>query len=103
MTTALIDQWGLDKQPILDRPVASTEAWLIAAAAHALKGREDATAKTLRSASVTDYELQLGCDGVQRRLHIRPGPQGAITLSIDKDPAEHALLQDNFKRLGAAR
>ena len=91
MTTALIDQWGLDKQPILDRPVASTEAWLIAAAAHALKGREDATAKTLRSASVTDYELQLGCDGVQRRLHIRPGPQGAITLSIDKDPAEHAL------------
>jgi len=91
MTTALIDQWGLDKQAILDRPVASNEAWLIAAAAHALKGRDDSTAKTLRSASVTDYELQLACDGVQHRLHIRPGSQGAITLNIDKDPTAHTL------------
>jgi geranyl-CoA carboxylase alpha subunit len=91
MTTALIDQWGADKAPILDRPVASVEAWLIAAAAYALKGRQDATAKTLRSASVTDYELHLACDGVQHRLHIRPGSQGAITLNIDKDPTEHSL------------
>ncbi|MBA4110081.1 MAG: carbamoyl-phosphate synthase subunit L [Leptothrix sp. (in: Bacteria)] len=91
MTTALIDQWGIDKLPILDRPVASTEAWLIAAAAHALKGRDDAAAKALRSASVTDYELQLACDGEQHRLHIRPGPQGAITLNINKDTAEHSL------------
>ncbi|CAH0351646.1 acetyl/propionyl/methylcrotonyl-CoA carboxylase subunit alpha [Aquabacterium sp. CECT 9606] len=91
MTTALIDQWGLDKQPILDRPLASTEAWLIAAAAHALKGRDDAVARTLRSASVTDYELKLVCDGLQHCLHVRPGAQGAITLNIDKDPAEHSL------------
>ena len=48
-------------------------------------------AKTLRSASVTDYELQLACDGVQHRLHIRPGSQGAITLNIDKDPTAHTL------------
>ncbi|MDI1257784.1 acetyl/propionyl/methylcrotonyl-CoA carboxylase subunit alpha [Aquabacterium sp.] len=91
MTTALIDQWGLDKQPILNRPVASQEAWLIAAAAFALKGRKDARALSLRSASVTDYELKLACDGVQHRLHIRPGPQGAITLSIDTDLAAHTL------------
>ena len=91
MTTALIDQWGLDKQPILDRPVASVEAWLIAAAAFALHGREDSGARTLRSASVTDYELQLASDGVQHRLHIRPGLQGAIALNIGKDPTVHSL------------
>ncbi len=64
---------------------------LVAAAVIALKGRTTLEASHLRSASVTDYEMHLGSDGVQRRIHISPGTQGTVTLRLDKAAAAASL------------
>ena len=57
MTTTLIDQWQVDGEPLLQRPVASDTCWLIAAALHAVHHEGHATG--LRAASVAGYDLPL--------------------------------------------
>jgi geranyl-CoA carboxylase alpha subunit len=72
MTTALIDQWLDRQETILQRPEAPQEAWQLAAALFALKGRDAVQATPLRSFSVTAYGLHLSCDGVRHRVQVEP-------------------------------
>ena len=83
MTTALIDRWLENHDAILQRPEAPQEAWQLAAALFALKGRETARATPLRSFSVTGYGLHLSCDGVQQRLQVEPRATAASPGQVD--------------------
>ncbi|MES2091084.1 MAG: biotin/lipoyl-containing protein, partial [Pseudomonadota bacterium] len=93
MTTALIDQWALEQTALLQRPQPASEVWLLAAALHALEGRQDASANSLllRSASVTDYELHLACDGEQRRVRVSPGIEGRVHVQAGHDGVGQTL------------
>ena len=71
MTTTLIDQWQVDGEPLLQRPVASDTCWLIAAALHAVHHEGHATG--LRAASVAGYDLPLQCADTRRTLRVQHG------------------------------
>ncbi|MDE2402530.1 MAG: ATP-grasp domain-containing protein [Burkholderiales bacterium] len=93
MTTALIDQWALDQAPLLQRPQPTQEAWVIAAALHALEGRLHAgdSPALLRSISVTSYELTLGSDGAQQQLRVNPDQDGGVSVQTGHDGAAQTL------------
>ncbi len=83
MTTALIDQWLLDNEAILQRPVASDDTWLLAAALHAARQQGDQT--VLRSSSVTAYDISLSCDSAKRTLRVQAA-QGSTSGTYEVSP-----------------
>jgi len=88
MTTTLIDQWQSDNEAILQRPVASDEAWLVAAAllavrpqAHQPSPQGALHTPTPRADSVTSFDIPLSCDGSQRTLRVQGQRDGLLLVS----------------------
>ena len=102
MTTTLIDQWQTDGDPILQAPVASDEAWLIAGALFG--ARQQGTTAVLRADSVSAWDLPLQQDSVKRTLRVSAASGGVyrVAMSPQATPITLRLLSDNAER-GEAR
>jgi geranyl-CoA carboxylase alpha subunit len=102
MTTTLIDQWQTDGEPILQAPVASDEAWLIAGALFG--ARQQGTAQLLRADSVRAWELPLQQDSVKRTLRVNAASGGLynVAMSPHAAPVAVKLLSEDATR-GEAR
>jgi geranyl-CoA carboxylase alpha subunit len=102
MTTTLIDQWQTDGEPILQAPVASDEAWLIAGALFG--ARQQGTATLLRADSASAWDLPLQQDTVKRTLRVDAASGGLyrVAMSPQAAPVTVRLLSDNAER-GEAR
>ena len=75
MTTALLDQWLEQSEPLFEKPVPSDAAWTLAAALFALQGGAG-----WRSNSVAAFDLALECDGITRALRVHPDPRGSVAV-----------------------
>ena len=75
MTTALIDQWQEQGEPLLNRPMPDDAAWSLAAALFAVRDGAG-----WRSNSVAALDLSLVCDGVTCALRVHPDPRGSVTV-----------------------
>lgn len=102
MTTTLIDQWQADGEAILQAPVASDEAWLIAGALFG--ARQQGTAALLRADSVSAWDLPLQQETVKRTLRVTAASGGVyrVAMSPQAAPVTVRLLSDNAER-GEAR
>jgi geranyl-CoA carboxylase alpha subunit len=102
MTTTLIDQWQADGDPILQAPVASDEAWLIAGALFG--ARQQGTTSLLRADSVSAWDLPLQQDSIKRTLRVGAASDGVyrVAMSPQAAPVTVRLLSDNAER-GEAR
>ncbi|MBI5333839.1 MAG: ATP-grasp domain-containing protein [Burkholderiales bacterium] len=94
MTTALIDRWQAQGEPLLARPAPSAEAWLLAAAlcAAPLDAPAGAARPALRSASVAELALTLRCDGQNRRVALSARGPAQWQAELDGRLHELALL-----------
>ncbi len=75
MTTALLDQWLEQGEPLFEKPTPDDTAWSLAVALFAL--REGAG---WRSNSVAGFDVSLMCDGVTRALRAQLDPSGSVTV-----------------------
>ncbi len=102
MTTTLIDQWQADGEAILQAPVASDEAWLIAGALFG--ARQQGTAQLLRADSVSAWDLPLQQDSVKRTLRVSAASGGLYNVALNPQAAAFAvkLLSEDATR-GEAR
>lgn len=102
MTTTLIDQWQSEGDPILQAPVASDEAWLIAGALFG--ARQQGTTSLLRADSVSAWDLPLQQDAVKRTLRVSAASGGLydVALSPQAAPVAVKLLSEDAQR-GEAR
>jgi geranyl-CoA carboxylase alpha subunit len=94
MTTTLIDQWQADNDAILQRPVASDEAWLVAAAVIAARQQTRQTgtqAQALRTDSVTGFDVPMACDGAKRTLRVQGQRDGRFLVSPTPTDQPHTL------------
>ena len=98
MTTTLIDQWQADGEAILQAPVASDEAWLIAGALFG--AREQGTSRVLRADSVSAWDLPLQQDTVKRTLRVTAASDGIYRVAMNPQaaPVTLRLLSDNAER-----
>jgi geranyl-CoA carboxylase alpha subunit len=92
MTTTLIDQWQIDGEPLLSKPQAPEDAWLLAAALFAARQNgTTAPVRTLRADSVTTYDLPLVHEGTRRTLRTRPDANGVVHVQPSPTEAAYAL------------
>ena len=75
MTTALLDQWLEQGEPLLERPSVSDTAWSLATALFALRNGTG-----WRPNSVAAFDVSLTCDGITRGLRVHPDPRGSVTV-----------------------
>ena len=79
MTTALIDQWQEQGEPLLTRPAPDHATWCLAAAVFALRGGAG-----WRPNSVAAYDIPLRCDGVVRVMRVCPDHLGWVVVTVDQ-------------------
>jgi geranyl-CoA carboxylase alpha subunit len=94
MTTTLIDQWQADNDAILQRPVASDEAWLVAAAVVAARQQSRRTgtrAPALRADSVSGFDIPMACDATKRTLRVQGQRDGSLLIGLTPTDKPHAL------------
>jgi geranyl-CoA carboxylase alpha subunit len=90
MTTTLLDEWSAAGHALMQRATAHDDAWLIAAAARALRDGVG-----WRPASVAAYDLLLQTDGQTRTLRVRL-QDGGVQLTLDgRAHALHVLARDD--------
>jgi len=96
MTTTLIDQWLTDGEPLLQRPVASDEAWLLAGALFAARQQGQLGApRVLRADSVSAWDIPLQQDTVKRTLRVQTASgladAGAYRVALGPTDTPHTL------------
>lgn len=89
MTTTLIDQWQSEGDPILQAPVASDEAWLVAGALFG--ARTQGTDRVLRADSVSAWDLPLQQDSVKRTLRVTAASNGVYRVALEPHAAPVTL------------
>ena len=82
MTTTLIDQWLESGEPILQAPVASDAAWVVAAVALAMQHGKN-TGEGWRANSVAAYGFQLQTGDTQRAVRVLPDRRAGVLVTID--------------------
>ncbi len=87
MTTALIDEWVEQGEPITHRPLPGIEAWCVAAALFA-----QGSGAGWRADSVAAYDIELRCDGESAPLRVQPGRDGAVHVTLREGVHELRLL-----------
>ena len=102
MTTTLIDQWQSEGDPILQTPVATDEAWLIAGALFG--ARQQGTAAVLRADSVSAWDLPLQQGSVKRTLRVTGSSGGVYRVALEPHAAPLTLrLLGHDSERGEAR
>ena len=98
MTTTLIDQWQSEGDPILQAPVASDEAWLIAGALFG--ARQQGTATLLRADGVSAWDLPLQQDSIKRTLRVTAASNGVYRVALEPHaaPVTLRLLSEDAER-----
>ncbi|MDO9234693.1 MAG: acetyl/propionyl/methylcrotonyl-CoA carboxylase subunit alpha [Aquabacterium sp.] len=94
MTTTLIDQWQTDNAAILQRPVASDETWLVAAALIAARQQSHhvgTQAPAMRADSATAFDIPLALDTDKRTLRVQGQRDGRFMVSLTPTDKQHAL------------
>ena len=89
MTTTLIDQWQSEGDPILQAPVASDEAWLVAGTLFG--ARTQGTDRVLRADSVSAWDLPLQQDSVKRTLRVTAASNGVYRVALEPHAAPVTL------------
>jgi geranyl-CoA carboxylase alpha subunit len=79
MTTTLIDDWQVQSEPLLQRPVPDDVTWCLAAAVFAMRGGTG-----WRPNSVAAYDVQIQCDGAVRVLRVTPDRLGTVIVSLEQ-------------------
>ena len=87
MTTTLIDEWLEAGEPLLRAPVASIDAWFLAALAFAMHGGAG-----WRSDSVAAFSFAMQCEDVKHLARARPVRDGSVTLTIGEESASVRML-----------
>jgi geranyl-CoA carboxylase alpha subunit len=75
MTTALLDQWQEQGEPLFQRPTPNDTDWSLAAALFSLKDGAG-----WRANSVAAFDLSLTCESVTRAVRVHPDPRGSATV-----------------------
>ena len=97
MTTALLDQWLEQGEPLFQKAAPNDTDWSLAAALFALR---DGTG--WRPNSVAAFDLSLVCDGEMRALRVHPDPRGSVTvhglsqsvvINFAKSPPAHGAVR----------
>jgi geranyl-CoA carboxylase alpha subunit len=88
LTTASLDQWQAQGDPLFQAPLVSDAQWALAAAA--LVWRPDAG---WRPDSVAAYVLSLQCGDTVRALRVRTGDHGQISVCVDASQIEIHIHQ----------
>ena len=98
MTTTLIDQWQSEGDPILQAPVASDEAWLVAGTLFG--ARTQGTDRVLRADSVSAWDLPLQQDSVKRTLRVTAASNGVYRVALEPHaaPVTLRLLSEDAER-----
>src|SRR3989344_4141189 len=98
MTTTLIDQRQSEGDPILQAPVASDEAWLVAGGL--LGARTQGSARVLRADSVSAWDLPLQQDSVKRTLRVTAASNGVYRVALEPHaaPVTLRLLSEDAER-----
>ena len=91
MTTTLIDQWLTDGEPLLQRPVASDDTWLLAGALFAARAQSLRGAQpVLRDDSVSAWDIPLQQDNVKRTLRVQTSSASASSFHVALRPTATA-------------
>jgi geranyl-CoA carboxylase alpha subunit len=88
MTTTLIDQWLENGEPLLQAPVASAAAWLVAAVALSMQH-----GSSWRPNSVAAYGFQLQCADAVRAVRVQPDRHGGVLVTLDGHVAQAHVIQ----------
>ena len=88
MTTSLIDQWLEQGEPLLQAPVASDAAWVVAAVALAMQH-----GSSWRANSVASYGFPLQTGDTVRAVRVLPDRHGAVAVTIDRQTTAARVLQ----------
>ena len=75
MTTALLDQWQEQGEPLFQKAAPNDTDWSLAAALFALQNGTG-----WRANSVAAFDLSLVCEGVTRALRVHPDPRGSVSV-----------------------
>jgi len=87
MTTATLDQWLENDEPLLRRPQPDDDVWCLAAAVFAMQGGAG-----WRPVGVASYDLFLRCDSSVRNLRVSPDHNGRVTVA--REGAERTIRLD---------
>ncbi len=87
MTTTLIDQWLEQGEPLLQAPVASDDAWRVAAMARAF-----VAGTSWRANSVSGYGFTLRCSDETRVVRVNPDHSGAIAVTLGATTEQARVL-----------
>jgi geranyl-CoA carboxylase alpha subunit len=96
MTTTRLDEWAAAGEPLLQRPAPPEAAWRLAAALLA-QGTGEAG---VRPRSVSGFDLNLFCDGVQRTLR---APPADVVILAQHGPALRYEVDGVQRRATALR
>jgi geranyl-CoA carboxylase alpha subunit len=77
MNTTLIDQWLEQGEPLLQAPVATEDAWRIAAVAFAMQH-----GNSWRADSVAAFGLTLQCADLTQPVRVRPDRAGGVAVTL---------------------
>ena len=87
MTTTLIDRWLEQGEPLLQAPVASDDAWRVAAMARAF-----VSGISWRANSVSGYGLTLRCGDESRAVRVNPDRTGGIAVTLGSSTEQARVL-----------
>ncbi|TXH88237.1 MAG: ATP-grasp domain-containing protein [Rhodoferax sp.] len=87
MTTTLIDQWLEQGEPLLQAPVASDDAWRVAAMARAF-----VAGASWRANSVSGYGFTLRCGDETRTVRVNSDRTGGVAVTLGASTEQARVL-----------
>jgi geranyl-CoA carboxylase alpha subunit len=87
MTTTLIDQWLEQGEPLLQTPVASDDAWRVAAVAFAMQH-----GNSWRADSVAAFGFTLQCADQTRPVRVRPDRAGDVAVTLEGSTVQARVI-----------
>ena len=93
LSTTRLDEWAASGEPLLQRPTPPEAAWRIAAALRAGQGG-------LRPASVAAFDLELHCQGEQRKLRV---PDVAVQVQAWSGQQARVAIDGVQRRVAAVQ
>ncbi|MDE2417778.1 MAG: ATP-grasp domain-containing protein [Burkholderiales bacterium] len=99
MTTTLIDQWLEQGEPLLQAPVATDDAWRVAAVAFAMQHGKNPV-KGWRADSVAAFGFTLQCADLTRPVRVRPDRAGGVAVRLEGTTVQARVItfQDGVLR-----
>jgi len=91
MTTTLIDQWLEQGEPLLQAPVATEDAWRVAAVAFAMQHGKNPM-EGWRADSVAAFGFTLQCADLTRPVRVRPDRAGGVAVTLEGSTVQARVM-----------